>query len=383
MRVKKEFLEINKPSELCQVLYFTDYKKMVYAQLTPTQIDLMNVITYQARKHFISKKIELNYDYASVMIELELKEVSEYFNKYKHNDYHQLIEQLNGLRKLDIVFNVLKKNKYMETTLTSFIHELTISKHKENNKKIVKVHISTKVLGLFLDVKKLFTKMHLQIQFSMKSKYSKLLYELLKDYEGINSKIIDYDLLIGLINAGHSERYNTFSYFNNDILKKAIKEINDKSDIKVSYEPIKERPDGGRLQVTKIKFMMKKQKCDLIDNQEPELSIEEQIKYNKKKVITEQRLKQAKQFQEIKNEDAWIKKTIESITDEFLEQQDKIESAKEQIDNINIKDYTDKLSIKYGDIIGLDKYKLIYIFDESKPSITNNANETLDILSNL
>ena len=379
-----EKLELNKPSELTQVVFTQQVKKELNIyKMSALQIDLVNVMFYKVREEIGKHKLEIDESQSSTFFEFALNDFNNMLKKYNNNQYSEIIEQLDLLSDIKIIINSIGKNKDIdEMIITRFIQEIRVSKHKKTEKKKIKLAISNTIIKRFIDVKKYFSKMFLTIQFSMKSKYSKLLYELLKDYEGINVKQFDLNILMDLINVSeYSQR--VWSIFNQNILKKAVKEINNKSDIKVSYEPIKERPDGGRLQVTKIKFMMEKQKCDLIDNHEPELSIEEQIKYNKKKVITEQRLKQAKQFQEIKNEDAWIKKTIESITDEFLEHQDKIIDAKEQIDNINIKDYTDKLSIKYGDIIGLDKYKLIYIFDESKPSITNNAKETLDILNTL
>jgi len=251
--------EMNKPSEFCQLLYFENYKKTIYAVLTPTQIDLMNIIIYKIRENLIRNKSTIDYDEISIPVELSLEEIALPLNKYGGKNYESLLDQLNSLRKLDIAINVLRKNKEMEMTLTSFIHELTISKHKTNVKKKVVVHVSTKVLSFFMDIKKLFTKFYLAIQFSMVSKYSKLLYELLKDYEGVKHKTVEFELLIGLLNASGNSRVSTFSYFNNDVKKTAITEINEKSDIIVSYEPIKEKLEGQRKQVTKIKFNIEKQ----------------------------------------------------------------------------------------------------------------------------
>jgi len=388
MNTKKSLLEINKPSEMCQVMYFDNYKKMIFASLTPTQIDLMNLLIYESKKQILKDEITIDNTQASFPIEIELKTISNLLNKYPDGVYAPLIEQLNGLRKMDIVINVLGKNKNMETTLTSLIHEIVISKHKSNSNKIIKLHLSTKVINMFLDIKRLFSKMYLTIQLSMKSKYSKLLYELCKDYKDSfnNSKTIDFDMLLGLLNAANNKRYFTFSYFNNDILKKAVKEINEKSDIIVSYEPIKERPEGARLQVTKIKFTMQKQSDERLKelgliNQPDELSIEEQIKYNRKKAIALTRLEQSKKYQNIDNEEAWLKKTITSITDEFLVEQDLLEDAKEKIDALDIKEYGNLLMKKYNDVVGLKDYKLFYVFTDKM--ITHDAIETLKILTDL
>jgi hypothetical protein len=151
----------------------------------------------------------------------------------------------------------------------------------------------------------------------------------------------------------------------------------------VTYETIKEKVDGGRLQVTKIKFNMAQQSIKRLTslgllNQPPELSPEEQIKYKKKKAIALIRLEQSKKFQTITNEEAWIKKTIESITDGYLEEQKVIEDCKESLNEIEIKKYGVLLMEKYNDVVGMKDYKLFYVFTDK--FITNNAKETFDVL---
>ena len=179
----------------------------------------------------------------------------------------------------------------------------------------------------------------------------------------------------------------TWALFNQNIIKKAVKEINEKSDIYVSYEPIKERINGKRLQVTKIKFDIDKQNNErleelgLLKTKHSDISMDEQILYNKKLVIAKDRLEKAKQFQSINNEEAWLEKTINSITDKELEKIEEEEIALSKLKDIDIKDYTEKLSLKYGDLIGLDEAYLNYVFTNKR--ITTSAVETLEVLENL
>ena len=100
----------------------------------------------------------------------------------------------------------------------------------------------------------------------MGSKYSKLLYELLKDYSNLNEFVIDFSILKALLNVDNKDNpsIDNWSIFNRDILKRAVKEVSEKSDINVEYEPIKNIIDGKK-QVDKIKFTIIKQKSKLID----------------------------------------------------------------------------------------------------------------------
>ena len=89
---------------------------------------------------------------------------------------------------------------------------------------------------------------YLQIQYSLGSKYSKLLYELLKDYSNLNEFVIDFSILKALLNVDNKDNpsIDNWSIFNRDILKRAVKEVSEKSDINVAYEPIKNIIDGKK-----------------------------------------------------------------------------------------------------------------------------------------
>ncbi len=383
---------INKPSALCQVMYFEDAKKGLFAYLNPIEIDLINLILYKSREEIIKNKIDL--DGVNFKLELLLKDISATFNKYTSTGYDPLITNFRNLRNKEVVINALNKNKEMETTYTSIIHKIKVSKHQNSKLKKITLELDNEIIGMMLDVKKMFSTMFFKIQFSLDLKYSKLLYEILRDYlgknyNGVKSRVIEIDMLLGLLNVKNLERYKKFSFFNGEIIKKAVAEINEKSDILVEYEPIKERPDGGRLQVTKIKFNMKRQDdvrleaLGIVESDVEDLSIEEQLIYDKKEVIARERLEKAKQFQTIDNEGAWLKKTIESITDEFLTEQDEISEAEYELDGIDIKDFVDLLKTEFEDYVGMKEYKLYYIFDTNKPLITNNALETINLLDKL
>lgn len=88
---------------------------------------------------------------------------------------------------------------------------------------------------------------------SLTSRYSYVLYSYLKQYEKYSKKwTIPLDKLRSLLNCNTDKYKTNFKYFNRDILKKSQAEINEKTDIRFEYEPVK----TGRT-VTAIRFKVK------------------------------------------------------------------------------------------------------------------------------
>jgi len=86
----------------------------------------------------------------------------------------------------------------------------------------------------------------------MKSQYSLRLYEILKSYENFHKKIFEIDDLKKKLSAEH---YTLFADFQRNVIDIAIREINDLSDINVSYKIIKESR-----RFTKIEFKIEIEK---------------------------------------------------------------------------------------------------------------------------
>ena len=163
-----EFRIMLKPSELTQTVFFKDDDSNAMASLTSIQMDMLNLIFYKSREYFIKENIELT---EFIPFEIDLKTFSKEFGKYQKSEFSTLIKQLDELSNVKVVINALRKNKNMKTTFTRFIHKLTVSKHKNNVRKKVRLVLDGEICKMIFDVKKLFTKFYLKIQFSMKSKY--------------------------------------------------------------------------------------------------------------------------------------------------------------------------------------------------------------------
>ena len=257
-RLIPEFYCMLKPSVLTQMVYIEGNYKNDFSlfNITPLQLDLINIFFYDIGKRIIEENIEI-IDSSNVF-DFKLKEICELLGKYKNRQYTQILEQLGSLSDIKIVIENLGKNTEIETKIImKFINEIKILQHKKTEARKIKLVMSNTIINAFLQKKYLTAKRYLKIQLSMVSKYSKLLYEVLKEYEGIKNVIFSLYDIIELINVT-CDNQKKWMYFNQNILKKSVSEINEKSDIKVSYEPIKEKIPGQRKQVTKIKFNMEK-----------------------------------------------------------------------------------------------------------------------------
>jgi plasmid replication initiation protein len=331
-------LELKKPSQLCQVLFYKDFNKEEYANLTPLQIDIINV-TFRFISDIMEKQDltrEELFEWANLNhFEINLQSISDVLGRYKNGYYEPIVSNLQELTKVQVLTNILHKNKTQESVLFHFIRKISWLKDKQTTSKRVKVWIEPELLSMFLNLKDYYSKMYLPIQLGLKSKYSKLLYEVLKDYSGMKEITFDFEVLKAMLNVDVKEKpsLDLWSNFNRDVLKKAVKEVSEKSDLFVTYEPVKETVEG-KMQVTKIKFKMKKQKSILVDEDEYE-TIEldthivsdddvetkeltkEDIKYIE---MAQSKMESAKMFgTQIKNEQAYLEKIIEGLKKEKID----------------------------------------------------------------
>ncbi len=104
-----------------------------------------------------------------------------------------------------------------------------------------------------------FTHYQLKYILPMKSQYAIRLYELLKSYQWNNIEwFFDVEQLKKQLNC---ENYKNFYDFRRWVIEPAVAEINEYTDIKIAWEPVKE----GRKVARVIFFMAEKKKADLLD----------------------------------------------------------------------------------------------------------------------
>ena len=121
---------------------------------------------------------------------------------------------------------------------------------------IIEIGLDPKIRPFFFDLKQNFTAFQLHMALSLDSKYAKRVYEMLAQYRNLGALTIDvielkrrlylYDDKTG------TEQYKNWADFERRILTVAQKEINEKTDLRIMYTPIK----AGR-RVGSLKFTIK------------------------------------------------------------------------------------------------------------------------------
>lgn len=108
---------------------------------------------------------------------------------------------------------------------------------------VIEVELSDKMKPYLFDLKKNFTTFQLDLALSVKSRFTKDLYELLSQYKDtgfLNIKIKELKYILGLFDPKTGkEQFEKWSSFKTDVLNKAKAEFNDttnNSDIKFSYK---------------------------------------------------------------------------------------------------------------------------------------------------
>jgi hypothetical protein len=271
--------EFKKPSGVIQSKIFKIVnKKRVHYELNPIQFDTMNLMMYKVKESLIVQygstdniidKIQNDYDTFEKIIdthwyEISLSELFNFVNRSQNN--HSIIhEALDELTEVKIKTNIFDKNKNVGQTTFNLIRKYSKFKNK------IKFKLEPELFQMILLQKPLtdesFAVLRLKIQAqNLKTVGSKRLYEFLKDWEFRNTVTVTISDIKMIMNLDENKTNNQiYATINRDHIKKAVNEINYSSDIKVSYTPIKEKSAYGRLQVTKIKFLIEPQHQSKLD----------------------------------------------------------------------------------------------------------------------
>jgi len=129
-------------------------------------------------------------------------------------------------------------------TLMRWINKAWINKKSGN----IRLRLDDDMKPYLLQLQERFTQYELLYTLAMRSQYSIRLYELLKSYEYKKHVVLDLEELKRLICAENYIRYPDFKRYVLDI---SMREINDLSDLSVTYEIIKVGRKYG-----KIEFIM-------------------------------------------------------------------------------------------------------------------------------
>ena len=150
----------------------------------------------------------------------------------------------------EILLELDKKSFFVETDEKAFNFRWFSEFEYLKGKGKIRLQLNSNIKRYLIELSESFTQYELYNILALKGKYSIRLYEWFKSYSFMRRKDIDLDSLKKVLEA---ENYVNFKDFRTRVLTKAIEEINEFTDLVVSYELLKE----GR-KVVGIEFYISK-----------------------------------------------------------------------------------------------------------------------------
>lgn len=267
--------------------------------------------------------------------QIDIKDIQKLTGSSDKNFYKTVKETASSLmdRKILIEYETEKgKKKFFETRY------LSSAEHTEGSG-VINITIEKKLKPYLIQLSA-FTQFQLKNVIKMKSGYAIRIYELLKQWPGKETKKLEMGHLREIL--GLEDEYTRFTDFERRVIKPAVKEINDKSDLKVSYEKVKvgKRIDAIILHYEekeideKIYILEELDKNGLIDIEEiKEKTGLKSFKFNKKQIMELYEIAVEKydedpynylrnyakhaESEKVKNKFAYIKKGLQEDWDMF------------------------------------------------------------------
>lgn len=199
--------------------------------------------------------------------------------------------------------------------------------------------LSKKLKPFLLQLKEYFTVLELDNLMQMKSIYSTKIYELLKQYKKIGSRTFELEDLKKKL-AIDKKSYDIYNNFKRKVLIVAKEEINEKTDIKVEFDEIKEAR-----KVVAIKFYIQANKKarkeeennEIIETSDVDIGQNEELEYLDELAATieeENLIKQVEQITKGRINETSIKTLLKIANNDIEKIKEKYNLAKEA-GNIN------------------------------------------------
>lgn len=213
------------------------------------------------------------------------------FNSLELNVFVAIIYKMHKMNR-EVVFDVKDIKKYLNSKDRSYatfervikkLQKQSIElKHKDGymsimpfptldfnlTEKTVTVECNSKIVPLLRDLKKQFTLYSIDEFISLENKYSKRMFQLLKQYEKIGRRNFELHYLKDILMAD----YDRFYDFERFVLKKAKEDINKYTTLEVDYTKKK----AGR-SVKSIEFSIKKKTKKYDKNEETKFETRKDI----------------------------------------------------------------------------------------------------------
>lgn len=151
-------------------------------------------------------------------------------------NYQQLLESTEQLNSR--VYHIEDKAKVLQVGLLASAEYL-------KGKGVIELEISEKMRPYLIDLKSNFTSYHLQAALSLTSKFAKRIYQLVSQWKDVgHTKTYTLDELKFMLNlkdpkGKEPEQYVKVADFQRSVLKVSVDQINERTDLRVSFELLK------------------------------------------------------------------------------------------------------------------------------------------------
>lgn len=272
---KKSGVVFKKPSNLSKTLFYEDLNSRKLSNLTPTQVDVVNALFYFLTMAITELEIEMDQvDFwaNNNHFLISLNSICGLMGKFDNRVYDVIIGTLLELNKVQIVSSDVIDKKITKETYFSLIRKISFEKEKQTTLKHVHIWVEPEIIKMIKKSINFYTLFNLQMLFSLKSKYSKLLYDVVKSSKCESIKI-DYSQLLLMLNVEDSKM--SWAIFNRDIFKRIINEINTRTDIEISAYPVKSIKNGKK-KVYDIEFNVTTKFNEprlIVDSNQPQIKV--------------------------------------------------------------------------------------------------------------
>ncbi len=229
----------------------------------------------------------------SLVYQLNIKELSALTGKKYHLPY--LLLATEGM--MSRVFSITTEKSIKQLSMFQRVEYLT-------GTRIIEFELTRHILPYLFDLKNNFTSFGLAAALRLTSKYAKRLYPLCSQWKDLG-ETKKYDLqdlkrTLGLLDAKGNEKLKLFKDFRVNVLDTAVKQINEHTELHISYKLEK----VGR-SVKNIVFTVKSQALaetipfDLVATAEPLPGVQQHHLDNAARILDELRITDAKHRQTI------------------------------------------------------------------------------------
>ncbi len=192
----------------------------------------LDMVEQKVLRYIISLIKPYDENFEKRFYRVQIEELGKFFGwSEQSGELFQYVRKIADKLKATTI-KVIKPNT---TIVTSWIASYEYPKSKG----WIEFEFSSKLESELLKIKDQFTQYYLKNISKLKSQYSVRIYELLKQYANIGTKEISIEGLKKMLGIGEHE-YKQYEHLKSRILKKAHKEINQKTDIDFDWKPIKE-----------------------------------------------------------------------------------------------------------------------------------------------